>query len=187
MRQGAWFALAAAVACGISAASAQHQHPAPPPCAGADLACATAATPAFAADGSLGLASAAGGHVMAALAFAWAKDGGASVAAARIAQDQTCECCRLAIGFAGTHRPVIAFRNIFDGTTRDHAVMTFADATTPGPVRRISVDDWKTNVCPHQGPALAIADGVYHVAWFTNGQASQDVVYGRQADRGASF
>ena len=305
MRQGAWFALAAVVAGGISVASAQHQHSAPPPCAGADLACAIAATPAFAGDGSLWLVWSVGGQVMAArsgdlghsfaqavainpkaakidngpdarakiaidaagrihvayavfqderyngrvyvsrstngggsfaeprpitddatsqrfetlavdpsgdllvawidkhnavaartdgksypgaaLAFAWAKDDGASVAAARIAQDQTCECCRLAVGFAGPHRPVIAFRNIFDGTTRDHAVMTFADATTPGPVRRISVDDWKTNVCPHQGPALAIADSVYHVAWFTNGQARQGVFYARSANHGASF
>ena len=64
MRQGAWFALAAAVAGGISAASAQHQHSAPPPCAGVDLACATAATPAFAGDGSLWLAWSAGGQVM---------------------------------------------------------------------------------------------------------------------------
>src|SRR5438270_5059068 len=66
MRQGAWLALAAAVAGGISAASAQHQHSAPPPCAGADLACATAATPAFAGDGTLWLAWSSGGQVMAA-------------------------------------------------------------------------------------------------------------------------
>src|SRR5215212_5614111 len=66
MRQGAWFALAAAAAGGISAASAQHQHSTPPPCAGADLACATAATPAFAGDGSLWLAWSAAGQVMAA-------------------------------------------------------------------------------------------------------------------------
>src|ERR1051325_7924267 len=301
MRQGACFVLAVAVASGISAASAQHQHSAPPPCAGTDIACATAATPAFAADGGLWLAWSAGGQVMAArsgdlghsfappvttnpkpaksdngpdarakividpagrihvayavfqderyngrvyvsrssdggdsfaeprpitddatsqrfetsavdpsgdllfawidkrnaaaargegksypgaaLAFAWTKDGGASVAAATIAQDQTCECCRLGVGFAGSHRPVIAFRNIFDGTTRDHAVVSFADADRAGPPCRVSVDEWKTNVCPHQGPALAIADGVYHVAWFTNGQAREGVLYARSADR----
>src|SRR3954469_16518062 len=304
MRQSAWLFLVMAVAGGISAASAQHQHAAPPPCAGADLACATAATPAFAADGRLWVAWSAGGQVMvarsadlgrsfapaiaitrnparidngpdarakiaidgngriyvayavfqderysgrvylsrstegggfpeprpitedatsqrfetlavdpsgdllvawidkrnaatarsegkaypgAALAFAWSKDGGTSFAPARIAQDQTCECCRLGIGFAGPHRPVVAFRNIFDGTTRDHAVTTFADASTPGPIHRVSVDNWKTNVCPHQGPALAIADGIYHVAWFTNGQARQGVFYARSADRGATF
>jgi hypothetical protein len=300
-----WLSLAVAIVGGISAAPAQHRHSAPPPCATTDLACATAATPAFAADGSLWLAWAAGGQVMAAhsldlghnfapavavtrtparidngpdarakiaidgaghihvgyavfqddryngrvyvsrstdggasfaephpitddstsqrfetvaidpsgdlfvawldkrnaaaarkegksypgaaLAFSWSSDGGASFAPARIAQDQTCECCRLAIGFAGPHRPVVAFRNIFDGTTRDHAVTTFADMATPGPARRISADDWKIDVCPHQGPSLAVADGTYHVTWFTDGQARQGVFYARSSDGGAHF
>jgi hypothetical protein len=305
MRHIAWLSCAVVIAGGISVAAAQHRHSAaPPPCATSDLACATAATPAFAPDGSLWLAWSAGGKVMvarstdlgrsfapavainrapakidngpdarakltidktgrvhiayavfqderyngrvyvshsldgggfseprpitddatsqrfetvaidpsgdlfvawidkrnaaaaraegktypgAALAFSWSKDGGESSAPARIAQDQTCECCRLGIGFAGPHRPVVAFRNIFDGTTRDHAVMTFADADTPGPTHRVSVDDWKTNVCPHQGPALAVAEGAYHVAWFTNGQARQGLFYARSLDGGTSF
>jgi hypothetical protein len=123
----------------------------------------------------------------AALAFAWSIDGGASVAPARIAEDQTCECCRLAVAFAGPHRPVVAFRNIFDGTTRDHAVVTFAEATMPGPLYRVSDDEWKTNVCPHQGPSLAIDDKAYHIAWFTNGQARQGLFYARSLDGGAHF
>lgn len=306
MRHIAWLSCTAAVIVGgISVAAAQHRHgAAQPPCATADLACATAATPAFAPDGSLWLAWSAGGQVMvarstdlgrsfappiainrarakidngpdaraklaidksgrvhvayavfqderyngrvyvshsldgggfseprpitddttsqrfetvgidpsgelfvawldkrnaaaarsegktypgAALAFSWSKDGDESFAPVRIAQDQTCECCRLGIGFAGPHRPVVAFRNIFDGTTRDHAVMTFADVDTPGPIYRVSVDDWKTNVCPHQGPALTIAEGAYHIAWFTNGQARQGLFYARSLDDGANF
>jgi hypothetical protein len=109
-------------------------------------------------------------YVGAALAFAWSNDHGATVSDTRIAQDHTCECCRLGIAFAGPGRPVIAFRNVFDGTVRDHAVMTFADRSTPGPVYRISVDDWKTDACPHHGPSLALsAAGTYHVTWFTSG------------------
>jgi hypothetical protein len=122
----------------------------------------------------------------AALAFSWG-DGGDALAPAQIAEDQTCECCRLAVAFAGPHRPVVAFRNIFNGTTRDHAIVTFADATTPGPLYRVSADEWKTNVCPHQGPALAVADGIYHVAWFTNGKARQGLFYARSQDGGAHF
>jgi len=302
-----WLALAVAAAGGISAAPAQHQHrhSAAAPCATTDLACATAATPAFAADGSLWLAWSAGGRVMAAhspdlgrsfapavavtrepakidngpdarakiaidgagrihvayavfqddryngrvyvarsvdggasfaapgpitddatsqrfetlaidpsgdlfvawldkrnaaaarkqgkpypgaaLAVSWSSDGGASFSPAKIAQDQTCECCRLAVGFAGPHRPVVAFRNIFDGTTRDHAVMTFADRATPGPLYRVSSDNWKIDVCPHQGPSLAVSDATYHVAWFTDGQARQGVFYARSLDGGAHF
>jgi len=123
----------------------------------------------------------------AALAFAWL-DGSGSAAPTRIARDETCECCRLAVGFAAPSRPVVAFRNIFDGHTRDHAVITFADAATPGPVRRISVDEWKTDVCPHQGPSLAVSpSGAYHIAWYTAGQARKGVFYARSMDEGTAF
>ncbi|HWB48605.1 MAG TPA: sialidase family protein [Stellaceae bacterium] len=124
----------------------------------------------------------------AALAYAWAGPDGGSFSPARIAVDDTCECCRLAVAFAGPHRPVVLFRDIFDKTTRDHAVVTFTDAETPGPVSRVSVDDWKTNVCPHQGPTLAIGrDGTYHAAWFTDGQARKGLFYARSRDGGATF
>jgi hypothetical protein len=83
---------------------------------------------------------------------------------------------------------VIAFRNVFGGTVRDHAVMTFLDPQTPGPIHRISVDDWKTDVCPHHGPSLAIsADGTYHVTWFTDGLARKGLFYARSSDGGATF
>jgi hypothetical protein len=124
----------------------------------------------------------------AALAFAWSNDGGERFAPARIAVDDTCECCRLAVAFAGPHRPVALFRNVFDGTTRDHAVVTFADTETPGPLYRVSVDDWKTNVCPHQGPSLAISGhGTYHAAWFTDGSVRKGLFYARSLDSGAHF
>jgi hypothetical protein len=124
----------------------------------------------------------------AALAFAWSNDHGATISDTRIAQDHTCECCRLGIAFAGAGRPVVAFRNIFDGTVRDHAVTTFVDPQTPGPVYRVSVDDWKTDVCPHHGPSIAVSDdGAYHVSWFTNGLAHKCLFYARSPDGGRTF
>lgn len=124
----------------------------------------------------------------AALAFAWSNDHGATISDTRIAQDHTCECCRLGIAFAGAGRPVVAFRNIFDGTVRDHAVTTFVDPQTPGPVYRVSVDDWKTDVCPHHGPSIAVSDdGAYHVSWFTNGLAHKGLFYARSPDGGRTF
>jgi BNR/Asp-box repeat len=127
-------------------------------------------------------------YVGAALTFTWSKDHGATVSDTRIAQDHTCECCRLGIAFAGPGRPAIVFRNVFGGTVRDHAVMTFADPWTPGPVYRVSVDDWKTDACPHHGPSLAIsADGTYHVTWFSNGFARKGTFYVRSADGGRTF
>ncbi len=120
----------------------------------------------------------------AALAYAWSSDGGQSFGDTHIAFDNTCECCRLAVAVAGSGRPVVLFRNIFDGSVRDHAIVTFKDPRTPGPLRRVSVDDWKIDACPHQGPTLAIgADGSYHAAWFTDGSARHGLFYAR-ADNG---
>jgi hypothetical protein len=127
-------------------------------------------------------------YVGAGLAFAWSNDHGATFTAAKIAQDNTCECCRLGVGFAGPGRPVVAFRNVFGGTVRDHAVMTFLNPLTSGPIYRVSVDDWKTDVCPHQGPTLAISpDETYHVAWFTEGGVRQGLFYASSSDGGRSF
>jgi hypothetical protein len=127
-------------------------------------------------------------YVGAGLAFAWSTDHGASFSAATIAQDNTCECCRLGAGFAGPGRPVIAFRNVFGGTVRDHAVTTFLNPQKPGPIYRISVDDWKIDACPHQGPTLAITpNGTYHVAWFTEGSVRQGLFYASSSDGGRSF
>jgi hypothetical protein len=127
-------------------------------------------------------------YVGAGLAFASSHDHGATFSETRIAFDNTCECCRLAVAFAAAGRPVVAFRNVFDNTVRDHAVVTFADPQTPGPIRRVSVDNWKTDVCPHQGPTLAVgSDGSYHVAWFTNGSARKGLFYASSTDQGQTF
>ena len=66
------------------------------------------------------------------LFFASSNDGGATYSEARLAQDNTCECCRLGLAFAGPGRPVVVFRNIFEGGVRDHAIMTFARSGDAG-------------------------------------------------------
>jgi len=120
--------------------------------------------------------------------FASSKDHGASYTEAQIASDNTCECCRLGLAFAGPGRPVLVFRNIFEGGVRDHAVMTFKDPATPGDVRRVSTDDWQISACPHHGPSLSISPaGIYHVAWYTNGKARKGLFYARSDDEGRTF
>ena len=124
----------------------------------------------------------------AALFFASSKDGGETYSEARMARDNTCECCRLGIAFAGPGRPAVVFRNIFEGSIRDHAVMTFTDPSTPGEIRRVSVDDWQISACPHQGPSLSIsAAGTYHVTWYTNGKVRKGLFYARSKDAGVTF
>jgi hypothetical protein len=123
----------------------------------------------------------------AALAYAW-EDGEAGFGDTSITLDNTCECCRLGLAFAGAGRPAIVFRNIFAGSVRDHAVVTFKDSATPGPLRRVSVDDWKIEACPHHGPSLAVApDGSQHAAWFTDGTARKGLFYARADSGSAAF
>jgi hypothetical protein len=124
----------------------------------------------------------------AALTYSWSSDGGERFQPARIALDNVCECCRLGVAFAGTRRPVILFRNVFGRNIRDHAVLVFADAETPGPPHRVSVDDWQIEACPHHGPSLAMGEtGIIHAAWFTAGKVRQGLFYARSADGGEHF
>ncbi len=124
----------------------------------------------------------------AALFFASSKDGGGTYAPATMAVDNTCECCRLALAFDPSGHPVVAFRNIYGGGIRDHAIVTFTDDATAGEVHRISEDDWQIAACPHQGPSLSIAPGgTYHVVWFTNGKVRKGLFYAQSRDGGNSF
>jgi hypothetical protein len=122
------------------------------------------------------------------LFFASSKDGGTTYSKSRLAQDNTCECCRLGLAFAGPGRPVIVFRNIFEGGIRDHAIMTFADPATPGELHRVSQDDWQISACPHHGPSLSISTGgTYHVTWYTSGKVRKGLFYARSQDGGRTF
>ena len=124
----------------------------------------------------------------AALAFAWDDKPGGTLEAATIARDNSCECCRIAVAFAGPGKPVVMFRNIFDGGIRDHATITFSDAGKPGPLYRVSDDDAKIDACPHQGPSLAIgSDGTYHATWFALGRKLKGVYYAHSEDGGKTF
>jgi hypothetical protein len=122
------------------------------------------------------------------LFFASSSDSGATYSESRLAQDNTCECCRLGLAFAGPGHPVVVFRNIFHSGVRDHAIVTFEGPATPGEVHRISEDDWQINACPHHGPSLSIsAAGTYHVAWYTNGKVRKGLFYARSRDGGQTF
>ncbi|OCK56815.1 exo-alpha-sialidase [Bradyrhizobium sp. LMTR 3] len=122
------------------------------------------------------------------LFFASSRDGGATYSETHLAADNTCECCRLGLAFAGAGRPVVVLRNIFEGGVRDHAIMTFADPATPGEVRRVSHDDWQIAACPHHGPSLSISPaGTYHATWYTNGKARKGLFYARSQDEGRTF
>jgi hypothetical protein len=124
----------------------------------------------------------------ASLAFSWSRNSGESFGDSKIAFDNTCECCRLAIDFIEAGRPVVLFRNIYDYKVRDHAITTFIDPETPGELHRVSDDDWNINACPHHGPTLTIShNGTYHAAWFTQGNNRKGVYYSYSRDQGKTF
>jgi hypothetical protein len=124
----------------------------------------------------------------AALAYAWEDGKGGSLPDAKIAQDNTCECCRIAVSFAGPGKPAILFRNIFPGSVRDHAVVTFSDPSTPGTLDRVSDDDAVLDGCPHQGPSLSVGpDGAYHAAWLALGNKRKGLYYARSLNGGKTF
>jgi hypothetical protein len=124
----------------------------------------------------------------AALAYAWEDGAARSLPDAKLAQDNTCECCRIAASFAGPGKPAILFRNIFDGGIRDHAVITFANRSTPEALHRVSDDDAVLDACPHQGPSLSIGpDGIYHATWLALGTKRKGLYYARSLDGGATF
>lgn len=123
----------------------------------------------------------------AAVYAAWSRDGGMTFGEPVTVREHTCECCRVAVDFAGTGRPVVLWRSLF-GKARDHAIATFSAPATVGPVHRVSDDDWQIDACPHHGPAMAVAgDGTYHVAWFTASDRRKGLFYARSADAGESF
>ncbi len=115
-------------------------------------------------------------------------DGGEQFIANTKLQDYSCQCCRIAIALDSKGLPAIVWRQIFDETVRDHALIRFTGATTPTPLRRTSKDGWAIESCPHHGPSLAIAaDETYHLAWFTGAAERPGIYYARSSDQGEHF
>ena len=105
-----------------------------------------------------------------------------------MAQDNTCECCRVALAFDPKRQPVIVYRVIFSGHERDHAVIRFSDTGRALPAQRVAEDHWVIDGCPHHGPSVAVtADGTVHAAWFTEGTTRQGLFYARATDHAQPF
>jgi hypothetical protein len=82
--------------------------------------------------------------------------------------------------------PVMFWRDVIDGKTRDHGIMRFRDRLTPGRASRATHEGWEINACPHHGPSISIAeDGTYHLVWFTGyGPQGGGAFYARSTDGG---
>jgi hypothetical protein len=124
----------------------------------------------------------------ASIAYTWSTDGGQTFSRSALASIASCECCRIGVTNSADGTPVTAFRTIFPGSVRDHVIVRFDASGAPGKLQRVSVDDWVTDTCPHQGPSIAVSgSGTVHVVWYTQGNARQGLFYARSTDGGANF
>ncbi|QKM64468.1 glycosyl hydrolase [Polynucleobacter tropicus] len=121
------------------------------------------------------------------IAYAFSEDGGVTFAPERIANESSCECCRIGVSGDPKGGVGIVYRAIFPGGVRDHASQIITSSGS-GQIRRVSNDGWKTDACPHHGPTIAISDsGKIHVAWFTQGSARSGVFYASSVNQGEAY
>ncbi|MGY8814880.1 MAG: exo-alpha-sialidase [Gammaproteobacteria bacterium] len=116
----------------------------------------------------------------AALYYTISKNNGLTFAKNRKVADYSCECCRIAMSETPSGDVAAFWRHIFGDNIRDHgfAVLGLEDIVIP--VQRATKDDWQIEACPHHGPAMVTGDDdLYHVTWFTLGEARKGINYGR--------
>ena len=113
-------------------------------------------------------------------------DGGATFGPDLRVADHSCECCRLAVAVGTDGRVRALWRHVFEPNVRDHAiaVLDAKPGSAPPTIVRATLDDWRIDACPHNGPALAAAaDGGFHAVWFgmrqQGGTSVAAVRYGR--------
>ncbi|MDO9170187.1 MAG: exo-alpha-sialidase [Methylobacter sp.] len=106
---------------------------------------------------------------------------------ARKLSDSACDCCRVAVAFDTDVQPVLFTRFIYPGGIRDHGLIKIQTDDNEPLASRATFDDWKIEACPDHGPAIAISDNNYHIAWFTQGNKRQGLFYAYSSDRGQHF
>ena len=112
------------------------------------------------------------------LYYSVSTDHGATFSTNIKAAEHTCECCRIAIENNGDQNATVMWRHIFSGGIRDHAIATLTP-TRASNINRATVDEWKTDACPHHGPDIDNSShGLTHLAWFSNGVLHKGIYYG---------
>ena len=121
------------------------------------------------------------------IAYAFSNNFGKTFQLEKIADENSCECCRIGAASDPKGGVAIIYRGIFPGGVRDHAVQRISESNL-GKIHRVSNDEWKTDACPHHGPSIAISQsGKIHTAWFTQGKIRQGVFYASSSNDGVNF
>lgn len=121
----------------------------------------------------------------AAIYYAYSDDRGETWSGDTKLADSSCECCRIALAVNPQGRVAAMWRHVFEPNERDHA---FALLGTPAAsVERVTLDRWRVDACPHQGPALAVGgDGTRHAVWFNQVDGQGRAFYGQLTEQGPS-
>ncbi|WP_162785412.1 sialidase family protein [Polynucleobacter necessarius] len=121
------------------------------------------------------------------IAYSFSRDGGNTFAPEKIANESSCECCRIGVSSDPQGGIAIVYRAIFPGGIRDHATQIIFPENA-SKVERVSQDEWKTDACPHHGPTIAVSSSrKMHVAWFTQGAARSGVFYVNSSNQGKTY
>ena len=112
------------------------------------------------------------------IAYTQTSDWGQTFKKEIIINPESCECCRIGLAIDSNDRAVLAYRALFAGGVRDHAIQSVSDQYLPSALQRVSIDHWQTDVCPHQGPSVSVSEtGAMHVTWFTQGSIRSGLYY----------
>ncbi|MBU3593572.1 exo-alpha-sialidase [Polynucleobacter sp. 71A-WALBACH] len=121
------------------------------------------------------------------IAYSFSNDVGKTFQPEKIANDNSCECCRIGSTIDPKGGVAIVYRAIFSGGIRDHATQLI-NKSSSGEIHRVSKDEWRTDACPHHGPSIAVSStGKIHVAWFTQGSARSGVFYANSSNQGETY
>lgn len=99
----------------------------------------------------------------------------------------TCQCCRTDIKVSDGEVK-IAFRNIIEGGIRDMFYLTSNDnGENFTQSKRISVDKWEIDGCPHTGPSISSDKNKTGVVWFTAGQGNKGLFFAEKNKMQGAF
>jgi hypothetical protein len=108
-----------------------------------------------------------------------------AVAARAIVDELVCDCCQPTVASARSG-PLVAYRDRTPEEIRDIVVRRHAGGAWQGAVT-VADDGWHIEGCPVNGPAIAAADDLVAVAWFTAAGGAPRVRFARSADGAQSF
>ncbi|MCY4265206.1 MAG: sialidase family protein [Gammaproteobacteria bacterium] len=116
-----------------------------------------------------------------AIFYAVSQDQGQTFSENFRAADHSCECCRIAVASYGSENIAIMSRQIFEESTRDHAITVLTPDGQVLETHRASEDQWQVEACPHHGPSMTQSNqsGEYHMSWFTASELHQGLYYGK--------